>query len=97
MTFLIAGRVRTLPEQAGTAPFNAYWIGEPPFAVQDAMRWCAHAHNVLVGFFREPSPTPDHFMLRPHPNHRDGGAATNDGWRGRNSSTRPHTRPRCGR
>ncbi|MGV9382239.1 hypothetical protein ACWDRB_40960 [Nonomuraea sp. NPDC003707] len=90
MTFLIAGPVRTLPEKAGKAPFNAYWIGEPPFAVEDAMAWCTRAHEALTAFFRAPSPAPYHFILRPHPNRRDGGAATNDGFM-LEYGTGPHT------
>ncbi|MGI5441707.1 hypothetical protein ACQEV4_31370 [Streptomyces shenzhenensis] len=80
LVFLIAGQVHTLPAQPGAAPFNAYWIGEPPFAVEEAMRWCATAHEELLRLFAEPDPAPYHFMLRPHPNPRDGGAATTNGF-----------------
>lgn len=80
MTFLLAGPLGCFPPDAGNAPFNAFWLGEPNFDAPADSAWAAKAYAALLEFFQESNLPSYYLFMRPHPNPRDGGAATNSGF-----------------
>ena len=80
MTFFLAGPLSSYPEDAGTAPFNAFWMGTPNFDALADAAWAARSYAVLMKFFGETDLPPYFLLCRPHPNSRDGGAATSNGF-----------------
>ena len=79
-TFLLAGPLGCFPPDAGNAPFNAYWLHEPNFDALADATWAAESYSALLAFFHESNLPPYYLFMRPHPNSRDGGAATEHGF-----------------
>jgi len=80
LAFFLAGPLSCHPEDAGNAPFNAFWMGTPNFDAPADAAWAAKAYAVLMKFFGETQLPPYYLLCRPHPNSRDGGAATTNGF-----------------
>ncbi|MBP2329233.1 hypothetical protein JOF56_009618 [Kibdelosporangium banguiense] len=79
-TFLVAGALHCAPENAGSLAFNAFWLGTPNFDAPATMAWTVRSFDVLREFFDERDLPPYYLIGRAHPNPRDGGAATVNGF-----------------
>ncbi len=80
MTFIIAGKIGAYSAGDDRAPFWAYWMGKPDFDVRQTMQWTAKSYDALRAFFDPSASKPYYLIVRPQPNARDGGAATDNGF-----------------
>ena len=74
-SYVMAGPLGRYPEDAGTKPFNAWWLGSPPFDVARLMAWTERAHAALQTFFRDSNAPPFMMFARAGSIRAAGGAA----------------------
>ncbi|TWB48807.1 hypothetical protein FBZ92_1288 [Nitrospirillum viridazoti] len=77
-TFFLVGRVHGLTNPG--SPFQAYWIGTPPFKADAMVDWSRKSFTVLQRFFQDPDAKPYTLLMRPYLRPRDGGGATRGGF-----------------
>ncbi|MEA1676663.1 hypothetical protein [Nitrospirillum sp. BR 11163] len=77
-TFFLVGRVHglTTPD----SPFQAYWIGTPPFRADTMVDWSRKSFTVLQRFFQDAEAKPYTLLMRPYLRPRDGGGAARGGF-----------------